>query len=135
MVLIYCNLGVTPIWIVITLNVILFIGIFSRMIPSSALMTAIPDPQDRGAFMGINASVQQISGGIASAVAGLIVVRTKNGALDNYDILGYVVIFAMIITVIMMYYINLYVQKLEIKKTPTNTPLLTVKDSRFLNKN
>lgn len=122
MVLIYCNLGVTPIWIVITLNVILFIGIFSRMIPSSALMTAIPDPQDRGAFMGINASVQQISGGIASAVAGLIVVRTKSGALANYDILGYVVIVAMIITVIMMYYINQYVQNLPIKNTPTTKP-------------
>jgi predicted MFS family arabinose efflux permease len=111
MVAIYCNLGVTPLWIVIFLNVILFVGIFSRMIPSSALMTAIPDPQDRGAFMGINSSVQQISGGIAAGVAGLIVVRTKSGALGNYNILGYVVIVSMLITVVMMYFINRYVQK------------------------
>jgi predicted MFS family arabinose efflux permease len=110
-VLIYCNLGITPLWIVIALNVLLFIGISGRMIPSSALMTGIPEPKDRGAFMGINSSVQQISGGIASAIAGLIVVQTKGGALENYDILGYVVTVAMIITVIMLYSINQYVVK------------------------
>lgn len=68
---IYTNIGITPLGWVILLNVILFIGISSRMISASALMTAIPQPQDRGAFMSINSSVQQISGGIASAAAGL----------------------------------------------------------------
>jgi predicted MFS family arabinose efflux permease len=116
MVLIYCNLGITPLWLVIVLNVLLFIGIFSRMIPSQALMTAIPEPKDRGAFMGVNASVQQISGGIASAIAGLIVVRTESGALENYDILGYVVTGAMILTVIMMYFINQQVMRSQLAK-------------------
>jgi predicted MFS family arabinose efflux permease len=50
MVAIYTNLGITPLWLVIMLNVILFIGISSRMISSSALITAIPEPQDRGAL-------------------------------------------------------------------------------------
>ncbi|MEK7257272.1 MAG: MFS transporter, partial [Bacteroidota bacterium] len=59
-VLIYTNLGVTPLWLVITLNAILFLGITARMISSSALTTAVPDPADRGAFMGINSSVAQI---------------------------------------------------------------------------
>ena len=44
-------------------------------------MTAIPEPKDRGAFMSINSSVQQISGGVASAIAGLIVVQTNGGKL------------------------------------------------------
>ncbi len=116
MVLIYCNLGVTPLWLVIILNVLLFIGIFSRMIPSSALMTAIPEPRDRGAFMGINSSIQQLSGGFASLIAGLIVVQTDSGVLKNYDILGYVVVAAMIITVFMMYSINLDVAQTQINK-------------------
>lgn len=44
MVLVYTNLGPTPLYVVIILNVILFVGITSRMIPASALMTAVPAP-------------------------------------------------------------------------------------------
>jgi predicted MFS family arabinose efflux permease len=110
MVVIYTNLGVTPLWIVIVLNVLLFVGISSRMISSSALMTAVPEPQDRGAFMSINSSVQQIAGGFASAIAGLIVVQTSSGSLQHYNWLGYVVIGTMTVTLIMMYFLNRYVQ-------------------------
>lgn len=106
MVLIYTHLGVTPFWIILVLNVILFAGILSRMIPASALMTAVPDPQDRGGFMSVNSSIQQISGGIASIVAGLIVYQGSNGLYENYEILGYVVVISMVITIIMMYRIN-----------------------------
>ena len=106
LVVIYCNLGLTPLWMVIILNVAMFIGISSRMISSSALMTAVPEPMDRGAFMSINSSVQQISGGFASVIAGMIVVQTESGVLLHYDTLGYVVVGAMIITVVMMYFIN-----------------------------
>jgi len=105
-VVIYCNLGLTPLWLVIVMNVVMFVGISSRIISSSALMTAVPEPMDRGAFMSINASVQQISGGIASVVAGMIVAQTDTGKILHYDTLGYVVVGAMIITVIMMYFIN-----------------------------
>ncbi len=106
MVSIYTHLSVTPLWQVIVLNVILFVGISSRMISASALMTAVPEPQDRGAFMGINSSIQQISGGIAAFAAGKIVVQTENAPLQHYDILGYVVVCSMLITIGMMYIIN-----------------------------
>jgi predicted MFS family arabinose efflux permease len=106
MVTVYCNLGLTPLWMVILLNVVMFIGISSRIISSSALMTAIPEPMDRGAFMSINSSVQQISGGVASVIAGMIVVQTESGVLLHYDTLGYVVVGAIFITVVMMYFIN-----------------------------
>jgi predicted MFS family arabinose efflux permease len=105
-VIIYCNLGVTPLWLVIVLNIFLFMGILSRMISASALMTAIPEPGDRGAFMGINSSIQQIAGGIAAAIAGLIVVQNASGKLEHYDVLGYVVTCTMFITVGLLYFIN-----------------------------
>jgi predicted MFS family arabinose efflux permease len=106
MVLIYTNLDETPLWIVITLNVILFIGISSRMISGSALMTAVPEQKDRGAFMSINSSIQQISGGIAAGVAGLIVVQSESGILKHYNLLGYVVVTSMLITIGLMYILN-----------------------------
>lgn len=102
----YCNLGITPLAIVIALNIIMFAGVTSRMISASALMTAIPEPQDRGAYMSIQSSVQQISGGLASVLAGTIVVQSANGVLQNYDLLGYIVVFATMITIGMMYIIN-----------------------------
>jgi len=111
LVLVYCNLGVTPLWLLIGINVLLFAGITARMIPASALLSAIPGPQDRGAFMSINASVQQLAGGLASALAGIIVVQTEGGRLGNYALLGYVVTGAMLLTLALMYSLNAYVDK------------------------
>ncbi len=119
MVAIYTHLGITPLWELITLNVILFVGISSRMIASSALLTAVPDANDRGAFMSINASTQQISGGIASIIAGLIVVQSSSGKLENYDILGYVVMSSMLLAIVMIYFLNRRIQK----KMHTNKPV------------
>jgi predicted MFS family arabinose efflux permease len=110
-VVIYCNLGITPFWLVLLLNILMFAGVSSRIITSSALVSAVPVPQDRGSFMSVNSSVQQISGGIAAYAAGKIVVEAPDGKLEHYDTLGYVVVAAMIITIILMYSIHLYVDK------------------------
>jgi predicted MFS family arabinose efflux permease len=124
---IYCNMGVTPLWLVMVINSVLFVGITSRMVSSSALMTAIPEPQDRGAFMSIQSSVQQFSGGIASAVAGLIVVQKESGYLEHYDTLGYIVIVSILITLSMMYFINLMVKaKFAVKKEMKAEPAVVV---------
>jgi predicted MFS family arabinose efflux permease len=93
MVLVYTNLSVTPLVIVVILNVLMMAGIMSRMVPSSALITGIPVLQDRGAFMSINSSLQQIAGGIAAAVAGMIVVqKNKFSPLEHYNTLGYIIV-------------------------------------------
>jgi predicted MFS family arabinose efflux permease len=73
MVAIYTNLGTTPLPWVLVVNVLLFAGIFARVIPTQALISAIPDPGSRGAFMAVNSSLQQIAGGVASVLAGQIV--------------------------------------------------------------
>jgi predicted MFS family arabinose efflux permease len=105
-VLVYTNLGITPLWLAIVVNSVLFVGVTSRIISSSALTTAVPDPADRGAFMGINSSVAQVSGGIATAVAGMIVVKTETGYLEHYPTLGIVVTVAMIITMLQLYRVH-----------------------------
>jgi predicted MFS family arabinose efflux permease len=110
-VIIYCNLGVTPLWLVVIFNVVMFAGITARMISSQALLSAVPEPSDRGAFMSINSSVQQISGGIATYIAGLIVVQAPSGELLHYDILGYVVSVSIVITMILIWFVNQRVMK------------------------
>jgi len=108
---VYCNLGITPLEWVIALNMVLFIAIMARMISATALTTAIPDLHDRGAFMAVSSSLQQLSGGVASAVAGTIVVQQADGRLANYDVLGYVVMGAMLLTVAMLYPIDREVRR------------------------
>ncbi|MGA3156998.1 MAG: MFS transporter [Steroidobacteraceae bacterium] len=110
MVLIYTNLGVTPLQLVMLVNVLLFIGVSSRMISASALISAVPSPADRGSYMSISSSLQQISGGIAAAVAGMIVKQAPDGVLQHIDILGYVLVATTLLTLIMMYYINRMVE-------------------------
>jgi len=106
MIFIYTHMGHTPIWQVIAVNVLLFVGITSRIISASALVSAVPDPASRGAFMAVNSSIQQVSGGLAAALGGLIVVQTASGTLEGYDVLGYVVIASMAVTVTLLYFIN-----------------------------
>ena len=108
MVLIITHLGITPLWEVLALNTLMYTAVFSRMIPSQALISAVPDRQDRGAFMSINSSVQQLGGGIASAIGGFIIAEDTQGRLVHYDILGYVTITAFMICGLLMWRVNRY---------------------------
>jgi predicted MFS family arabinose efflux permease len=101
-VLYYTRLGVTPIWAVMAINVAMFSAISARMVSAQALASAIPAPQDRGAYMSISASMQQLAGGFASASAGLLVTQSGDGRLEHYERLGYVVATAMAVTIVMM---------------------------------
>ncbi|TGK82283.1 MFS transporter [Leptospira noumeaensis] len=102
----YTKMGVTALPIVVLVNSLLFVFVAARMISANAMTSAVPDLHDRGAFMSISSSIQQISGGIAASVAGLIVVQTSSGYMERYDILGYVVATAIVITVILMYSVH-----------------------------
>lgn len=110
-VIIYTNMTVSPFWLIQLVNVVLFVSVTCRIITSSALMSAVPEPKDRGAFMSINSSVQQIAGGIATFVAGKIVVQTADQKLEHYDTVGYVVVVATFFTMAMMYVINQQINK------------------------
>ncbi|MFA7272574.1 MAG: MFS transporter [Crocinitomicaceae bacterium] len=110
-VAIYTNLGITPLWLAILLNIVLFIGINSRIVASSALITAVPEPQDRGAYMSINSSVQQISGAFASLLAGAIVYQALDGKLMNYPLLGGTVILTMVISIFLMQRVDKMIKK------------------------
>jgi len=113
MVGIYTNLGVTPFALVAGINVLMMMGVMGRMVPSTALVTAIPDLQDRGAFMSINSSLQQIAGGIAAAFAGTIVIqKDKFSPLEHYNTLGIIIICISFISILLMYRVN----KLKKKK-------------------
>jgi len=103
----YTNLAATPFWLVVIFNVLMMMGILSRMVPSTALMSAVPLMADRGAFMSVNSSLQQIAGGIAAALAGMIVVQqTEFSPLEHYDTVGYVVVVVSALSIFLLYRVN-----------------------------
>src|ERR1700761_5493196 len=106
MVLIYTHLGHVPLWTAITVNVLMFLGIFSRMIPSQALISAIPEQSQRGSFSAVSASLQQLSGGIGSVLAAAIIAQAADGTLLHYDRLGYVVVATSIVSLTLMYFVQ-----------------------------
>jgi predicted MFS family arabinose efflux permease len=91
---------------VLVVNVLLFTGIFSRVIPAQALVSAIPEPSSRGAFMAVNSSLQQLAGGLASVLAGMIVIQESSGKLAHFDRVGLILVTTVLITVGMMYLIH-----------------------------
>lgn len=104
---IYTNLSTTPFMWVLIINICMMMGIMSRMVPSSALISAVPDMQDRGAFMSINASLQQIAGGVAATMAGLIVYQqNKFSPLEHYDMVGYAVVAISLVSILLMYSVD-----------------------------
>lgn len=106
MVMIYTHLGVVPFTTVIVVNVLMFIGIFSRMIPYQALMTSVPEMTKRGSFNAVSASIQQFAGGFASIVAGHIVAFGADGKLQHFPWVGYIVVGTTITTVVLVRYIQ-----------------------------
>ncbi|HEX4151428.1 MAG TPA: MFS transporter [Steroidobacteraceae bacterium] len=106
MVVIYTHLGTVGLGTLVIVMVLLQIGIFSRMISSSALTSALPAPGDRGSYMSISSSLQQAAGGVAAMLAGLIVVQTPTGMLEHFDILGYVLICTTLVSLTLMYFID-----------------------------
>jgi predicted MFS family arabinose efflux permease len=106
MVLIYTHLPQVSLATAITVNVLMFVGIFSRMIPSQALISAIPDASQRGSFSSISASLQQLSGGLGSVLAAWIIAENVDGSLRHFDWLGYAVVSTSIVSLIAMYFVQ-----------------------------
>jgi predicted MFS family arabinose efflux permease len=118
MVVIYTHLRPVQLWVLIAVIVLLQVGIFSRMISSSALMSALPKPADRGSYMSISSSLQQMSGGLAAVVAGLITVQAPGGALLHFDTLGYVLVCSTLVSVVLMYLIDRKIRGMPAGRPP-----------------
>jgi predicted MFS family arabinose efflux permease len=52
------------------------------------MITNSVEPRQRGSFMAVNSSVQQMAAGIASASAGLLIVDAGGGRLHGYGGVG-----------------------------------------------
>jgi predicted MFS family arabinose efflux permease len=87
-IIILTNLPPLPLALALCATSLFMMTGSGRFIPAMTLVTAVVKPKERGTFMSLENSARQLSSGIASQVAGLIIGSTSAGALTNFNIVG-----------------------------------------------
>ncbi|HEX8327931.1 MAG TPA: MFS transporter [Hymenobacter sp.] len=100
--LVLTRLGPTPLPLVLTLTAATFAVMGGRYVPATALATTVVPPRQRGSFMSLNTSVQQLAAGAAAYLAGLIVLQTSTGRLLHYEVVGYVAAAANLVSLLVI---------------------------------
>ncbi len=104
-VLIITHLHPVPLWQALIVTGFFFILANGRIVPSTTMVTSVIKPENRGSFMSIRASVQQISSGLAALLAGAMITEAPSvinegaKALVGYERVGYVAVFFSIIAI------------------------------------
>ena len=115
------NLGSAPLWVVLAIAGLFFIAANGRMIPTQAIISGVVSPQQRGGFMSITSSVQQLSTGLAANIAGAIISEGPGGRIEHYNWVGY---FSMALIAASIFLAR-RVKPLEEKKQASGTPAET----------
>lgn len=103
MTMVFTTLSPQPLWVVILINIVMLTGINGRLIPTMALNTAMPSVDDRGGYMSLCSSFQQLSNGLGAMVSGLIIVQRGEGnPLEHFYRVGIIVSIAAIICIFLI---------------------------------
>ena len=89
-ILIISHLRTVPVWVALIIFTSFMVLTSGRFIPGMAMVTNSVESRHRGGFMSLNSALQQFAYGLASLVAGSIIVSGADGRLEHYDIAGYV---------------------------------------------
>ncbi len=81
---------VTPLSVQLIFAGLFFMFVSGRFIPSSALVTASCEPRFRGRVMAFNSAMQNFGSGLAALIAGMIMVKSSDGRILNYDLVGFI---------------------------------------------
>lgn len=105
-ILLITHLPAVPLAIALAISAIFFIFSNGRMVPSTTMETAVIKPQIRGSYMSIRSAVQQLTSGLASFIAGLIITEQPSPldprlkALLHYDYVGYIAVFFTLVSLL-----------------------------------
>ena len=91
-VLVTTHLVPVPWWVVLINSTVFFILVPGRMVPGMAMITGAAAPQVRGTFMSLSSSVQMMTSGLATLVAGLIIRQGSSGQVLHFDLVGYLAV-------------------------------------------
>lgn len=72
----------------LVVSTVFMVFVSARMVVATTMITNSVEPRQRGSFMAVNSSVQQMAAGLASASAGLLIVDAGGGRLGGYGGVG-----------------------------------------------
>ncbi len=76
-----------------------FVVASGRNVPATTMITSVVRPENRGGFMSIRQSVNEMALFASTLIAGFIITEDANGKLEHYEILGYFTIVMSIVAV------------------------------------
>jgi MFS transporter, DHA1 family, inner membrane transport protein len=79
---------------------IFMVAISGRMIPMQALLTTVPEPKRRGAFLSANSALQALGMGCGAWLGGLMLSNTAGGQIAGYGTVGWVAVALTMLAVI-----------------------------------
>jgi predicted MFS family arabinose efflux permease len=115
MVLVITRMPNVPFAVVLGFFAIWFILATGRIVTAQAMISDVVLPEQRGSYMSINGSIQQLGSGLAALFAGLIVTTEKSGKILNYNWVGYFSIVVLVISLIVARYIFIGIDKKLVK--------------------
>ena len=78
----------------LVVTTVFMILVSGRMIVATTIVTNTVQPAQRGSFMAINSSVQQMAAGVASALAGMVIGTGAGGEVTRYGWVGVLAVVA-----------------------------------------
>lgn len=98
-VLVLTHVGVLPLWGWLVCTTSFFVLISGRMIPAMAIIASAAEPRLRGTFMSLNGTVQSLSMGLATSLAGFLITLDASGRIIGYPLVGYVAVVANLLAI------------------------------------
>ncbi len=99
--LLVTHLGPAPLWSVLLVTSLFFVGMSGRFGPASTLVANSVAPRFRGGFMSLNSAVQQGASALANLVGGLLITRDAAGHLLGYGRVGWLATGAFLLTLVL----------------------------------
>jgi predicted MFS family arabinose efflux permease len=95
------NLPTVPFSVVLVFFAVWFVFATGRAVTAQAMISEVVQPEQRGSFMSVNGSVQQLGSGMAALAAGGIVWTDATKKLHNYEYVGYLSIVVLVLSLIL----------------------------------
>jgi predicted MFS family arabinose efflux permease len=88
-VLFVTHLPDVPFYVMVLFFPVFMVALSSRMVPMQALLTTVPAPQTRGAFLSANSAVQAMGTGCGAWFGGLLLSTTAQGQIAGFGTVGW----------------------------------------------
>ena len=120
--LLVTHLGSAPLWIVLLVTTLFFVGMSGRFGPATTLVANSVAPRFRGGFMSVNSAVQQGASAAANLLGGALITRDATGHLVGYGRVGWLSVGAFALTLVLAHRLRAAAPHAAVNRPATPAP-------------